>query len=224
MPDRMIEELRRAPTIISAIENLDQRSPIQKLRRAPTITSALENCDELSPRLNRKNKSFPSRHTPTAQSAILKPKIRTQSLSSNQNPVSWSSLPRKDQLLIMALARLSEPLTQTSIQAYIFYQLKSFDPSMPDSTISTRAGILLGSFTATQALTAFIWGRAADSKRCGRKKVLMLGLLGMMVSSLGLGFSRSYASAVVFRCLGGALNGNSGILRTVGVFRPHPVK
>ena len=29
-------------------------------------------------------------------------------------PVTWSALPRKDQLLVLMLARLSEPLTQTS--------------------------------------------------------------------------------------------------------------
>lgn len=31
-------------------------------------------------------------------------------------PVAWRELPRKDQLLILTLARLSEPLVQTSLQ------------------------------------------------------------------------------------------------------------
>jgi hypothetical protein len=55
---------------------------------------------------------------------------------------SWRDLPRKDQLLVITLARLSEPLVQTSIQSYMFYQLKWFDPSLPDSVISGQAGVL----------------------------------------------------------------------------------
>jgi hypothetical protein len=31
-------------------------------------------------------------------------------------PVAWRDLPRRDQLLILTLARLSEPLVQTSLQ------------------------------------------------------------------------------------------------------------
>lgn len=33
-----------------------------------------------------------------------------------KKPVAWSDLPRKDQLIIITIARLSEPLVQTSLQ------------------------------------------------------------------------------------------------------------
>jgi hypothetical protein len=56
--------------------------------------------------------------------------------------VAWSDLPRKDQLIVITLARLSEPLTQTSLQSYLYYQLKWFDPSLPNSVISSQAGII----------------------------------------------------------------------------------
>lgn len=132
-----------------------------------------------------------------------------------EKPVTWSSLPKKGQLAILTFARLSEPLTQTSLQAYMFYQLKSFDPSLPDSTISAQAGILQGSFTAAQFLTAVWWGRLADAEWMGRKRVLLIGLLGTCVSCLGFGFSRSFAAAAVFRTLGGVLNSNVGVMRTL---------
>ncbi|KAJ6015470.1 hypothetical protein N7540_010061 [Penicillium herquei] len=132
-----------------------------------------------------------------------------------EKPVTWSSLPKKGQLAILTLARLSEPLTQTSLQAYMFYQLKSFDPSLPDSTISAQAGVLQGSFTAAQFLTAVWWGRLADADWMGRKRVLMIGLFGTCVSALGFGFSRSFVTAAVFRTLGGILNSNQGVMRTM---------
>lgn len=132
-----------------------------------------------------------------------------------EKPVTWSSLPKKGQLAILTFARLSEPLTQTSLQAYMFYQLKSFDPSLPDSQISTQAGILQGSFTAAQFITAIWWGRLADTAWMGRKKVLLIGLMGTCVSCIGFGFSRSFATAMVFRTLGGVLNSNVGVMRTL---------
>ena len=57
----------------------------------------------------------------------------------------------------------------------MFYQLKWFDPTLPDSAIATQAGILQASFTAAQFVTAMMWGRLADSGRVGRKRVLMFG-------------------------------------------------
>lgn len=133
----------------------------------------------------------------------------------DEKPVTWSSLPNKGQLAILTLARLSEPLTQTSLQSYLFYQLKSFDPSLPDSTISAQAGILQASFTAAQFLTAMWWGRLADAPWMGRKRVLLIGLSGTCISCLGFGFSRSFAAAAVFRTLGGVLNSNVGVMRTM---------
>ena len=140
-------------------------------------------------------------HTPTKQD---KP-----------GPVAWRDLPQKSQLALLTLARLSEPLTQTSLQAYMFYQLKSFDPSLPASTISAQAGMLQGSFTAAQFVTAILWGRMADSERCGRKRVLLIGLAGTGLSCVGFGFSRTFWQAMVCRTLGGALNGNVGVMRTM---------
>ena len=130
-------------------------------------------------------------------------------------PVAWSDLPNKKQLAILFTARLSEPLTQTSLQSYMFYQLRSFNPSLPDATIAAQAGILQGSFTAAQFATAMLWGRMADSEKVGRKRVLLIGLLGTCVSCVGFGFSRSFVQAALFRIMGGALNGNVGVMRTM---------
>src|ERR1700761_6754074 len=111
------------------------------------------------------------------------------------------------------MARLVEPLVQTSLQAYMFYQLKSFDESLPDSTISWQAGVLQASFSAGQTITGWMWGRAAD--KYGRKTSLMLGSFGTLISCLGFGLSQSFWSALVFRTLGGLVNGNIPVMRTM---------
>jgi len=41
---------------------------------------------------------------------------RVPQASKDATAVTWSDLPRKDQLIVLTLARLSEPLVQTSLQ------------------------------------------------------------------------------------------------------------
>ena len=97
----------------------------------------------------------------------------------------------------------------------MFYQLKWFSPDLPDSTISAQASLLHASFTAAQFLTAMLWGRVADSKLAGRKTVLLIGLCGTSLSRLGFGFSTTFWQALIFRTIGGATNGNVGVMRTM---------
>jgi MFS family permease len=167
-------------------------------------------------RLNDKSRPSRDLHIET-ETATPSPHVidDVEQASPADQPVSWSALPRKDQLLVLMLARLSEPLTQTSLGAYLYYQLQSFDPSLPESTISYQAGIIGAAFPATQFMTAMLWGRFSDAEYGGRKRTIYLGLLGTMLSIIGFGFSRSFATAVAFRCLGGILNGNVGVMRTM---------
>lgn len=122
--------------------------------------------------------------------------VRTPDAASDEKeePVTWRTLPHRRQLIILTLARLSEPLVQTSLQvwlssplyktianvwqAYMFYQLKSFDETLPASTIAAQAGLLASSFTGAQFLTAMMWGRISDADWGGRKMVLLIGLFG----------------------------------------------
>lgn len=138
-------------------------------------------------------------------------------LPKKEEPVTWLSLPHKSQLIVLALCRLSEPLTQTSVSAYIYYLLASYhppgSPGPSDGTISRQAGILASSFALAQCLTGIFWGRLSD--RIGRKPCILLGLAGTTVSVVGFGFSESLGAALAFRILGGCLNGNVGVLRTM---------
>lgn len=127
-------------------------------------------------------------------------------------PVTWMSLPRKDQLAILFLCRLVDFLQVASLQAYVFYQLKSLDDTKSDAEISGQVGVLQGAFTGAQVLTAVLWGKAADASWCGRKMVLVIGLLGTAISCLGCGFTSSFYWAVFWRALGGGINGLVGIM------------
>lgn len=146
--------------------------------------------------------------------------LQTQ-LAQKDGPVTWMSLPHKDQLAILFVCRLVDFLQVASFQAYVFYQLKSLNGAKTDSEISGQVGILQGSFTGAQVLTAILWGKAADASWCGRKTVLIIGLFGTALSCLGYAFASSFYWAVFWRAFGGAINGLVGIMqvhRTTCVF------
>ena len=129
-------------------------------------------------------------------------------------PASWSSLPNKGQLAIICSVRVVDFFQQACLQAYMFYQLKSFSPQLDDSAISFQAGVLQGVFTAAQIFTGVLWGRVADQPWAGRKRVLLIGLTGQALACVGVAFAQSYRTAAVWRCLGGAVNATVGGART----------
>ncbi|KAM3506234.1 hypothetical protein MY11210_007630 [Beauveria gryllotalpidicola] len=134
---------------------------------------------------------------------------------SKLGPVSWLSLPRKDQLLILFFCRLVDFLQVASMQAYVFYQLKYMDDSLSDASISKQAGLLQACFTGAQVMTAMLWGKAADAHWCGRKWVVAVGLAGTAISCLGYGFATTLFWAAFWRAFGGAVNGTVGVIRTM---------
>ena len=158
--------------------------------------------------------AFASQATKERKSRLLEDNEEsvTTHASPAQGPATWLSLPRKGQLAILFLCRLADFLQVASLQAYMFYQLKSFDSSLSDAKISTQAGILQGCFTGAQVATAMLWGKAADSRSCGRKTVLLVGLGGTAVSCLGYGFSNTFAQAAGLRVFAGAINGTVGTM------------
>lgn len=56
--------------------------------------------------------------------------------------------------------------------------------------------------------------RGAVSDIVGRRPTLLMGLLGTGMAMVGYSLSQTYAQAVLFRSLGGLLNGNIGITKT----------
>ncbi|KAK5072514.1 hypothetical protein LTR64_005012 [Lithohypha guttulata] len=129
-------------------------------------------------------------------------------------PPSWSSIPKKFELAIICSVRIVDFFQQAALQAFMFYQLASYSPDTSESEISFQVGVLQGVFTAAQIVTSVIWGRAADSPTWGRKRVILASLIGQAVSCIGVAFSTSFATAVIWRTLGGAVNATVGGART----------
>ncbi|KAJ5563207.1 hypothetical protein N7535_008371 [Penicillium sp. DV-2018c] len=100
----------------------------------------------------------------------------------------------------------------TSIFPYSWVMVKDFH--MGDgSNASFYAGVLISAFSLAEALTGMFWGGLSD--RLGRKPILLSGSMGTMASLILVGLAPNFWVAVAARALGGALNGNIGVIQTM---------
>lgn len=114
------------------------------------------------------------------------------------------------QLVILALCRLADPISFSSVFPYLPEMIESFN--VPKDEVGRWAGITSAVFSLSQAATGIFWGRASD--RYGRKPVILTAMVCVMSTGLLFGFSQNLAMVIVARSLAGASNGNVGILRT----------
>ncbi|KAL8854734.1 MAG: hypothetical protein Q9221_000516 [Calogaya cf. arnoldii] len=124
----------------------------------------------------------------------------------NQTPFPYQ------QLFILGLCRICEPIAFMSIFPYIYFMITTFHITDDEDQIGLYAGLVTSAFAFAEFSTGVFWGRLSD--KIGRKPVLMVGLIGTLLSMLLFGFASSLPVALLARALGGALNGNVGVLQT----------
>ncbi|KAL1638861.1 hypothetical protein SLS58_008566 [Diplodia intermedia] len=116
------------------------------------------------------------------------------------------------QLFVLALCRIAEPIAFMSIFPYIYYMISSFGITKDEKQIAMYAGMVTSAFAFAEFMTGVMWGRLSD--RFGRKPILLTGLAGTGLSMLMFGFAQNLPMALLARALGGLLNGNIGVLQT----------
>ncbi|KAF2138028.1 uncharacterized protein K452DRAFT_277718 [Aplosporella prunicola CBS 121167] len=116
------------------------------------------------------------------------------------------------QLFVLALCRIAEPIAFMSIFPYIYYMVSSFNITTDEKQIAMYAGMVTSAFAFAEFMTGVMWGRLSD--RFGRKPILLTGLAGTGLSMLLFGLAPNLPVALLARALGGLLNGNIGVLQT----------
>ncbi|KAF2832421.1 MFS general substrate transporter [Ophiobolus disseminans] len=137
--------------------------------------------------------------------------------SEKSSEATWRNLPQKKQLLLIALCRLSTPLSNACLLPYLYFLVKSIisDPEHPSAPqhISRLTGLLVAAFPVGQMITSMLWGRLSDTY--GRKPAILLGLAMSVIANLAFGFSRSIGMLVFWRVVAGMANGIVGVMRTM---------
>ncbi|RYP73527.1 hypothetical protein DL771_003566 [Monosporascus sp. 5C6A] len=133
--------------------------------------------------------------------------------------VRWRDLPNKDQLFIIALCRISAPLTNVCLLPYVFYLVRSALSPSEDGTpdddtgrIAQYSGLLVAAFPLAQFTLSLAWGRLSD--RYGRRPFIIGGLCVSILANIGFGLSRSIGMLLFWRALAGFGNANVGLMRT----------
>lgn len=158
--------------------------------------------------------------------STVTPRSRGSSGPKKQDTVGWLDLPNKDQLFILALCRLSEPLSNVCLLPYIYYLVRSALATAKDegdttsshapataAEISTYSGLLVASFSLAQFVASLPWGRLSDSY--GRRFSVVVGIAVSVISNAAFGFSRSFGALLFWRTVAGLANANVGIMRTM---------
>ncbi|OAA58427.1 major facilitator superfamily transporter multidrug resistance [Niveomyces insectorum RCEF 264] len=134
-------------------------------------------------------------------------------MSLDANGKTHDDLPLR-QLAILLTCRLVEPLAVNSIVPYLFSMVKhASPPRMTDGEVTQLVTLIFSAYSLAQFGTNIVWGRISD--RVGRRPVMLFGLTGVLISTLGFAFSTSVASMFVFRIAAGLLSGNVVITRTM---------
>lgn len=108
--------------------------------------------------------------------------------------------------------RVAEPIALTSILPYAWKLVSNFHVGN-ESDAPFFAGILISAFSLAEACSGMYWGGVSD--RVGRKPVVICGILGTMSSLLLVGLAPNFWVALAGRIVGGALNGNIGVIQTM---------
>ena len=134
-----------------------------------------------------------------------------------EEKVTWKNLPNKKQLLLLALCRLSTPLSNACLLPYLYYLVKSIlsDPDHPSAPqkISRMTGLLVAAYPLGQMSTSMLWGRVSDTY--GRKPTILAGLAISVIANFSFGFSRTIGMLLFWRVVAGMANGILGVMRTM---------
>ncbi|XP_021749123.1 protein ZINC INDUCED FACILITATOR-LIKE 1-like isoform X2 [Chenopodium quinoa] len=106
---------------------------------------------------------------------------------------------------------LCSSLPISSIFPFLYYMVRDFNIAKREEDVSFYAGFEGSAFMIGRTLTAVLWGMVAD--RYGRKPVMILSTLSVVIFNTMFGLSTNYWMALATRLLLGAFCGTLGPMR-----------
>lgn len=103
------------------------------------------------------------------------------------------------QLLTLCAVRIVEPIAFTQIFPYVNDMMASFRLTADPSKIGFYSGSVESIFAVAQLFSIYQWARLSD--RIGRKPVILVGVLGLALTTILFGLSRSLVETLGARFL-----------------------
>lgn len=115
------------------------------------------------------------------------------------------------ELFYVWICVLATALTISSLFPYLYFMIRDLHIAERVEDIGFYAGFVGAAFMCGRAFTSFCWGVVAD--KWGRKPVIIIGLLSVVIFNTLFGLSMNYWMAISTRFLLGALNGLIGPIK-----------
>ncbi|CAM6008983.1 unnamed protein product [Sphagnum balticum] len=112
------------------------------------------------------------------------------------------------QFITVFLLVLCSSLPISSLYPFLYFMVQDFHITKSDKDLGFYVGAIGSAFMVGRATTAVLWGIAAD--KYGRKPVMLIGLISVIVFHTLFGFSQNFWMAVLTRLLLGLFNGLHG--------------
>ncbi|KAH9015510.1 MFS general substrate transporter [Lactarius hengduanensis] len=120
----------------------------------------------------------------------------------------------KLQIAVIISVWFAESIISNSISPYLNQLVKELPIVGGDERkVGYYTGIIVSAHFAAEAVTVLHWNRLSD--HIGRKPVLLLCLIGVIISVIVFGLSRSFWALVLSRSLHGALKGYGGVVKSM---------
>ncbi|XP_027342674.1 protein ZINC INDUCED FACILITATOR-LIKE 1-like [Abrus precatorius] len=114
-------------------------------------------------------------------------------------------------LFYIWMAVLCGTLPVSSLFPFVYFMVKDFNIAETEEDISGYAGYVGSSFMLGRCLTSVLWGMISD--RYGRKPVIIIGIITVVVFNTLFGLSLNLWMAIGMRFLLGSLNGLLGPIK-----------
>ncbi|KAH9311290.1 hypothetical protein KI387_026325, partial [Taxus chinensis] len=115
------------------------------------------------------------------------------------------------EFFFVGMVVLINALPISSLFPFLYFMVRDFHIANKYEDIATYAGILGSSFMVGRFLFSVLWGVAAD--KYGRKPVIIIGAISIIVFNTMFGFSVNYWMAILTRFLLGSFNGLIGTIK-----------
>ncbi|XP_028802651.1 protein ZINC INDUCED FACILITATOR-LIKE 1-like [Neltuma alba] len=106
---------------------------------------------------------------------------------------------------------LCTTLPISSLFPFLYFMVRDFKVAKREEDIGGYAGYVGSAFMLGRSLTSVVWGMISD--RYGRKPVIIIGVLTVVIFNTLFGLSTSFWMAVTMRFLLGSLNGLLGPMK-----------
>ncbi|KAJ7908885.1 major facilitator superfamily domain-containing protein [Mycena leptocephala] len=137
------------------------------------------------------------------------PRIQLAALCALVDPIAYSCIG-----FVPIMPCLANIIFFTSqIFPYINAMLSDLRVTDDPSKISFYSGLVESSYAFTQLLSIWQWSKLSDV--VGRRRVVLSGTLGVVVTTLVFGLSDSLFSVILFRGLGGIFGGNIAVFHSI---------